>query len=62
MADPASDGMARPRIARRGLFHSVGAAAAAGFTLANHAVAADDAAGAQVADRSSSIRITGIKT
>jgi galactonate dehydratase len=62
MAAPASDGIARPRIGRRDLFHSVGAAAAAGFTLANHAVATDDAAGAQVADRSSSIRITGIKT
>jgi galactonate dehydratase len=43
------------------MFHSLGAAAA-GFTLANHAVAADDAAGAQVVDRSSSIRITGLKT
>lgn len=42
------------------MFHSLGAAAA-GFTLVNHAVAAEDAAGAQVADRSSSIRITGMK-
>ena len=50
------------RLGRRGVFHSLGAAAAAGFTLTNHVVAADDAAGAQVADRSSSIRITGLKT
>lgn len=49
-------------VGRREMFHSLAAAAAAGFTLANHAVASDDAAGAQVADRSSSIRITGIKT
>ena len=53
---------AAPLVGRREMFHSLAAAAAAGFTLANHAVAADDAAGAQVADRSSSIRITGIKT
>jgi len=53
---------AAPLLGRREMFHSLGAAAAAGFTLANHAVAADDAAGGQVADRSSSIRITGIKT
>ncbi|MEI6256241.1 MAG: mandelate racemase/muconate lactonizing enzyme family protein [Planctomycetota bacterium] len=50
------------RLGRREVFHSLGAAAAAGFTLTNHVVAADDAAGAQVADRSSSIRITGLKT
>lgn len=51
-----------PRLGRRGMLHSLGAAAAAGFAVANHAVAAEDTAGAQVADRSSSIRITGIRT
>jgi galactonate dehydratase len=61
MADPIPASLDTPRLARRGMFHSLGAAAA-GFTLANHAVAADDAAGAQVVDRSSSIRITGLKT
>lgn len=61
MTNPTSDRSATPRLGRRDLFHSLGAAAA-GFALANHAVAAQDAAGAQVADRSSSIRITGLKT
>jgi galactonate dehydratase len=61
MADPIPASLDTPRLARRGMFHSLGAAAA-GFTLANHAVAAEDAAGAQVVDRSSSIRITGLKT
>jgi len=62
MADLFSSRIAAPLFGRREMFHSLGAAAAAGFTLANHAVATDDAAGGQVADRSSSIRITGIKT
>jgi galactonate dehydratase len=60
VADPFPASLDTPRLARRGMFHSLGAAAA-GFTLVNHAVAAEDAAGAQVADRSSSIRITGMK-
>jgi galactonate dehydratase len=60
VADPFPASFDTPRLARRGMFHSLGAAAA-GFTLVNHAVAAEDAAGAQVADRSSSIRITGMK-
>jgi galactonate dehydratase len=46
---------------RRHMFRTLGTAAA-GLTLVNHAVAADDVPGAQVADRSSSIRITGMKT
>jgi galactonate dehydratase len=46
---------------RRDLFRTLGGAAA-GMTLLQHAVAADDGPGAQVADRSSSIRITGMKT
>ena len=62
MADLFPARIAPPLFGRRDMFQSLGAAAAAGFALANHAVAADDAAGGQVADRSSSIRITGIKT
>ena len=62
MADLSPGRSPSPLFGRREMFHSLGAAAAAGFVIANHAVAADDAAGAQVADRSSSIRITGIKT
>ena len=62
MADLSPGRSPSPLFGRRDMFHSLGAAAAAGFVIANHAVAADDAAGAQVADRSSSIRITGIKT
>ena len=56
MADLSPGRSPSPLFGRREMFHSLGAAAAAGFVIANHAVAADDAAGAQVADRSSSIR------
>lgn len=49
------------RIDRRDLFRTVGTAAA-GLTLLNHAVAAQDTPGAQVADCASSIRITALKT
>ncbi len=48
-------------IDRRRMFRALGTAAA-GVTLLNHAVLADEVPGAQVADRSSSIRITGMKT
>ena len=61
MADQSPARTAASLFGRRDIFHSFGAAAA-GFALANHAVAAEDAAGAQVADRASSIRITGMKT
>jgi galactonate dehydratase len=61
MADLSPARTAPPAFGRRDMFHSLGAAAA-GFAMANHAVAAEDAAGAQVVDRSSSIRITGLKT
>ena len=49
------------RMDRRDLFLSAGAAAA-GLTLLNHVVQAEDTPGAGVADRSSSIRITALKT
>jgi len=50
-----------PPLDRRQWLQSAGAAAA-GFSLVNHAVAQDEAPGSQVADRASSIRITGLKT
>ena len=50
-----------PPLDRRHWLQSAGAAAA-GFSLVNHAVAQDEAPGSQVADRASSIRITGLKT
>jgi galactonate dehydratase len=49
------------RLDRRDLFRSMGTAAA-GLALLNHAVVAQDTPGTQVADRSSSIRITALKT
>jgi len=49
------------QIDRRNLLRTVGTAAA-GLTLLNHAVAAQDTPGAQVTDRASSIRITALKT
>ncbi|HUP79711.1 MAG TPA: mandelate racemase/muconate lactonizing enzyme family protein [Pirellula sp.] len=47
--------------ARRELLNGVGYAAA-GFALVNHAMGQGDAPGAQVADRASTIKITGMKT
>jgi galactonate dehydratase len=49
------------RMDRRDLFLRA-SAAAAGLTLVNHVVQAQDAPGAGVADRASSIRITALKT
>jgi galactonate dehydratase len=49
-----------PYIDRRRAFATFGGAA--GLALLNHAVAADNVPGAAVADRSSSIRITAMKT
>ncbi len=50
-----------PSFPRRDLFYSVGAAAA-GMTLVNQAVSAEQNPAEQVADRTSSIRLTAIKT
>ncbi len=50
-----------PTFLRRELFYSVGAAAA-GMTLVNQAVSAEQNPAEQVADRTSSIRLTAIKT
>jgi galactonate dehydratase len=49
------------KIDRRNLFREMGTAAV-GMTLVDHAVEAQQAPGNQVVDRSSSIRITGMKT
>ncbi len=50
-----------PRFDRRDLISGFGAAAA-GMALLNHSVLADESPGAQIVDRSSSIRITAMKT
>src|SRR5437016_4436456 len=49
----------QPDLDRRNVLHALGAAS--GLSLLNGAVAADKAPGAQVEDRSSSIRLTGLK-
>ena len=49
------------KVDRRGLLTGLGAAAA-GMAFVNHAVADEKNPARQVADRSSSIRITGIKS
>src|SRR5262249_5817767 len=55
--------MTRPSggLTRRGAFGALGAVAG-GMALVNHAVAAADSPGAQVADSASTIRISGMKT
>src|SRR5438445_5973983 len=56
----AADSLQAHPLDRRNVLHALGAAA--GLSLLHEAVAADNAPSAQVEDRSSSIRLTGLKT